>query len=150
MIYTVRFAHLERKPALLIGDKIERGDLIGKMGCSGQSTAAHLHIDCIKGRTTAPYKLSDIGENAAKDQLDYFIDEELFGVEPVITTGFLDPEYKEQFRKDHPAYDVVPVDRHKTQRHYWIKWNRSKVGTVSMIVNQSESYGHCVYVEFEA
>ena len=152
MKYTVRFAHLQEPPKWKIGDKITRGNMIGIMGNTGQSTAAHLHIDCVVGEINKPFKLCDIGTRYAPDQkqLDYFIDDELFGVKPVITTKFLDPEYKQTFGKDHPAYDVVPVDRHERNAHKNIYWNRSYVGTISLIVNQPNGYGHCVYITFDS
>ena len=42
-MFTVRFAHLKTKPPLRLGQVIRRGDLIGTMGNTGASTAAHLH-----------------------------------------------------------------------------------------------------------
>lgn len=151
MKYTVRFAHLESKPLWNPGDKINRGDIIGKMGTSGQSTAAHLHIDCVVGAVRNPYKLADIGSSLVPDQkqLVLFIDKELFGVVPVIKTSFLDAEYKKIFKKDHPAYDIVPIDRLKTKEHFSIHWNRSMPGKVELVVYQPESYGNCIYISFE-
>jgi hypothetical protein len=150
--YTVRFAHMAFKPSYKVGDVINRGDIIGIMGSTGQSTAAHLHIDCVEGEQRATYKLADIGTRlmSSKKQLDYFIDKELFGVLAVVTTGYLDAEYKKIFGKDHPAYDVVPIDRFDSKDHFAIHWNRSKAGTVSLIVDQPSGYGHCMYVTFEA
>lgn len=111
MKYTVRFAHLATSPKWKAGDKINRGDIVGVMGTTGQSTAAHLHIDCVVGAQYKTYKLSDIGKSKIPDhkQLTYFIDRELFGVLPIITTSFMDEKYKEQFHKDHPAvWNGVP------------------------------------------
>lgn len=151
MKYTVRFAHLAEPPKWKIGDKLTRGNMIGIMGSTGQSTAAHLHIDCVVGEIKTTFKLIDIGTRYAPDQkqLDYFIDNELFGVKPVITTSFLDPEYKKLFGKDHPAYDVVPIDRKEKEAHNHIYWNRSIPGVVSLIVNQPQGYGHCIYITFD-
>jgi len=39
MKYTIRFAHLRDKQRYKIGDTIKRGDIIGTIGTSGQSTA---------------------------------------------------------------------------------------------------------------
>lgn len=152
MKHTVRFAHLAEKPQWKIGDKIKRGDIVGIMGSSGQSTANHLHIDCIVGVKNKPFKLADIGSSVVPDQkqLSYFIDKELFGVIPVITTGFMDQEYKHTFGKDHPAYDVVPIDRLKTKEHFPIHWNRSMPGTVELVIYQPESYGNCIYISFDS
>ena len=152
MKYTVRFAHMAFKPEWKIGDVIKRGDVIGIMGSTGQSTAAHLHIDCVEGEQKQTYRLVDIGGRlvSSKKQLDYFIDNELFGILAVITTGYLDKEYLQVFGKDHPAYDVVPRDRLESHDHFPIHWNRSKPGTVSLIVDQPAGYGHCIYVTFDA
>jgi hypothetical protein len=76
------------------------------MGSSGQSTAAHLHIDCVEGHQVVPYKLRDSTSGTikpSKKQLDFFIDKELFGVDVIITTGYNDPDYRELFGKEHPA-----------------------------------------------
>lgn len=151
MKYTVRFAHLGSAPKWKVGDIIQDNDVVGVMGTSGQSTAAHLHIDCVVGEQNKPYKLADIGPAFAPDQkeLAAFINKDLFGVAPVITTQFMDPAYHKQFGKDHPAYDVVPEDRHDTDAHFSIHWPRSMPGHVALVVYQPESYGHCLYVTFE-
>ena len=158
--YTVRFAHMERLPPWRKGQKITRGAIIGIMGSTGQSTADHLHCDCVKGVQEEPYHLADIGTRlvASKEQLDYFIDSELFGVEEVITTGFLDADYRRQFRKDHPGYDVVPIDRVRwvngvktgTKDHYAIHWNRSKDGIVQRVGYDEKGYGNFIQISFQA
>ena len=148
MKHTVRFAHLAEAPKLKAGDIVQDNDIIGIMGSTGQSTGEHLHIDCVFGEVNKPFKLSDIGKRFApsKKQLDYFIDNGLFGCHPIVTTQFLDAEYKKQFGKDHPAYDVVTSDPLKKD----IKWNRTKQGTVSFIAYQPESYGNVIYITFDA
>lgn len=152
MKYTVRFAHMKEAPKWKKGDLINAGDVIGIMGTTGQSTTLHLHIDCIIGEVSKPYKLADIGTRYApsKKQLDYFIDSMLFGVKPIITTQFLDADYKKQFGKDHPAYDIVPEDRKATDAHHAIHWNRSMPGKVELVVYQPESYGNCIYISFDS
>jgi len=54
--YVTRFAHLSEilvKP----GQKIERGELIGKMGSTGRSTGDHLHYEIFyDGRRVNPWK----------------------------------------------------------------------------------------------
>lgn len=148
MKYTVRYAHLKWLPKYDVGDAIIAGSLIGTIGSTGQSTGEHLHIDCVVGEIRMPFKLSDIGKRFApsEKQLDYFIDSELFGCRPIVTTPFMDSEYKKQFGKDHPAIDVVPCDPLKKA----IKWNRSKNGVVSWIGYQPESYGNVIYITFDA
>jgi murein DD-endopeptidase MepM/ murein hydrolase activator NlpD len=144
---------MDKAPNFRAGDVIKRGDIIGRMGTSGQSTAIHLHIDCIDGAQIRPFKLDDITAGkykSCKKQLDYFIDSELFGVKPFITTQYLDSAYELAFGKKHWGYDVVPIDRHDTTAHYNIHWNRSMVGRVANVVFDPTGYGHCIYIAFEA
>lgn len=152
MKYTVRFAHLDHE-LVEVGDPVVEEKQIGVMGHSGTGTGAHLHIDVTEGANAFRYSLNEImagKPKSSKTQLDYFIDSALFKVKPFITTPYLDPEYKAQFGKDHPAYDVVPIDRHETQEHFGIFWNRSKPGAVVRVDHNDPGYGNCVYVVFEA
>lgn len=152
MKYTVRFAHLRSAPNWKAGDIINRGDIIGIMGNTGASTGAHLHIDCVEGEQKSRYTLTMIDKGNPKpnkNQLFFFIDDELFGVEPYLTTGYDDPDYFATYGKWHKAYDVVPVDRRKTGEHFVIHWNRSYPGIVSLIVDEPKGYGHCIYITFE-
>jgi len=152
MKHTVRFAHLEKKPEWKIGDVIKSGNVIGKMGTSGQSTATHLHIDCVRGEKNKPYQLFEMDDDfliPAPKQLLYFIDKDLFGVEPIITTGYADPEYFFQRKKVHHGFDVVPMNRKTTRENYKIHWNRTSPGTVTLIMDDPKGYGHCLYISFE-
>jgi murein DD-endopeptidase MepM/ murein hydrolase activator NlpD len=152
MKYTVRFAHLAEKPNWHIGDIIKTDNVIGIMGTSGQSTAKHLHIDCVEGEQKEPYKLVDLSngnKTSSKEQLDYFIDDELFGINPVITTQYDDPEYRKTYGKWHKGYDVVPSDRHETEKHFAIHWNRSMSGKVSLVGFDQNGYGNFIYITFE-
>ena len=153
MMYTVRFAHMKNKPEWKVGDTIKKGDIVGVMGNTGKSTAAHLHIDCVNGVQKKPYLLCDIaaGKPApSKEQLDYFIDDELFQHKLEVTSGYDDPEYFALFGKWHKAYDVVPEDRHTTTAHFPIHWNRSKDGKIIYIADEPKGYGNCIYITFEA
>ena len=152
--YTVRFAHLEEIPIPKVGDIIFRGDKVGRMGSTGKSTANHLHIDVIETLQNKIIRLDEIGyeENKAYlpniKQLNYFIDNELFGIDPVITTYFYDPQYKIDWGKDHPGYDVVPIDRHNTDEHFSIYWNRSKTGII-LAKGFDNGYGNYILIGFE-
>ena len=151
-MYTARFAHLESRPPLKIGQVIRRGELIGMMGNSGASTAAHLHLDVVRGLQAHRYSLADIAAwTPAPDprQAALFIDRELFGVDPVITTGYADPGYLFALNKLHLGFDVVPVNRHQSKDNYGIRWNRSVPGRVVAILEDDPGYGHCVSIAYE-
>ena len=81
MTYTVRYAHLEKVPGFIPGDRIKPEEFIGRMGSTGKSTAAHLHIDCVEGEQKKNWSLSDMEKwkiPPAHRQLNYFIDSGLF------------------------------------------------------------------------
>lgn len=155
MQYTVRFAHLKYLPAFNPGNKINRHEIVGIMGSTGQSDASHLHIDVVEGLVNKIIRLSEIGYEKEKKytpnvkQLNFFIDDELFNYSFLITTFFYDPTYKQQFGKDHPGYDIVPSDRQISEEHHYIYWNRSKPGTV-LAVGEDGGYGNYILIGFEA
>lgn len=156
MIYTVRYAHLQNQPDLSIGSIVKHGDVIGVMGNTGQSVGAHLHIDLIEGAHPLLYRLSDIGYSIVDSkkysanlrELNYFIDKDLFQFPYEITTYFGDPRYNEKFNKDHPAYDVVPTDRHTSDNHKTIYWNRSFTGYVINKGFDKNGYGNYIQIKF--
>lgn len=152
--YTVRYGHLEALPEYKKSDVIFRGDKIGRMGTTGQSQHKHLHIDVIESLIDRIIRLKDIGYEDESyrpniEQLNYFIDSELFDTQIYITTYFYDPDYKKLFGKDHPGYDVVPKDRHETRKHFDIFWNRSKSGIVLDVGFDEVGYGNYILVGFE-
>ncbi len=58
--YTSSFAHLDRF-LVKMGDRIERGQVIGKIGSSGRATGAHLHYEvCLKKTPINPARLMKI------------------------------------------------------------------------------------------
>lgn len=153
MKYTVRFAHLEKVPAWKVGDTIKQSNIIGKMGTSGQSTAAHLHIDCVHGFNDTRYTLRDIEGGApepAPRQMNLFIDKDLFSETIVITTYYNDHSYMASLGKVHLGYDVVPMNRKEKDASLLIYWNRSMIGKVLKVDDDPKGYGHCLYVGFEA
>jgi len=153
--YTVRFAHLKEDPIAMKGDVIFRGDKVGTMGKSGQSKFNHLHIDLIEGLINHIVRLDEIGYEPEYEykpnikQLNYFIDKDLFGIDYIITTAFYEKEYETIFKKHHPAYDIVPVDRHATSEHFGIYWNRSKTGII-LDKGFDVGYGHYILIGYEA
>lgn len=153
--YTVRFAHLQELPIPKLGDVIFPGDKVGRMGTTGQSKFAHLHIDVVEGLQDKIIRLSKIGyevEHIYKPnirQLNYFVDDDLFGIKPIITSYFYDPDYKQRFGKDHPALDLVPENRHRTKDNYNIYWNRSKTGIILAKGFDDDGYGYYILIGFE-
>lgn len=51
-----RFGHLKEYPAVKIGDQVKRGQLLGYVGNTGNSTGAHLHYDVCKELHKLPYE----------------------------------------------------------------------------------------------
>jgi len=152
MTHTVRYAHLETAPPHKIGDILKFGDVIGRMGRTGKCTAAHLHIDCVEGLHNGRHTLAQMESGYPKPsprQLNYFIDFDLFGVTPFVTTYYGDYRYQEIYKKVHPGYDVVPQDRGNTTKHYDIRWNRSVPGRVVQIFDDPTGYGHCICIAYD-
>jgi murein DD-endopeptidase MepM/ murein hydrolase activator NlpD len=153
MTYTVRFAHLLERPPLMVGAVVKHGDKVGTMGSSGQSTAPHVHADCVDGAISRAYTLAEIEAGDPKPsprQMNHFIDKDLFSIDPFITTYYADPEYQRTLKKVHHGYDLVPVDRHKTKAHHGIKWNRSFPGRVVRVGFDPKGYGHHIQIAFDA
>jgi len=153
--FTVRFAHLEEPPIAMVNDVIFKGDKVGTMGSTGKSTANHLHIDLIEGLITHIVRLKEIGYEDEFSyrpnikQLNFFIDKELFGIDPVVTTPFYDPDYERLFDIHHPGYDIVPEDRETTDKHFSIYWNRSKSGII-LAKGFDNGYGNYILIGFES
>ena len=150
MNYTVRFCHLEFKPNWEPGQIIFRGEKIGKMGNTGKSSAAHLHVDCVRGSYEYVWSLSDMEDLVvipAPKQLNLFIDNELFDHEILITSYYNDPNYLKLYGKTHLAYDVVPLNRRDTDDNYWIHWNRSMNGKV-LSCGWDDGYGYYINIGY--
>lgn len=145
MLLTYRAAHLAERPKWKVGDVIRRGDKIGRMGNTGKSTGAHVHEDCVEGIIPWVWRLSDMEKgypNPCPKQLNYFLDDEFFGVPLDVTTWYCDYRYG----KIHHAYDVVPADR--DPRHFDFFWNRTPNGKV-IAIGEDSGYGIYVHIGFE-
>ncbi len=46
-----RYLHLDKKPNLFVGQRVQKGEKIGNMGTTGRSTGNHLHFDLTKNGT---------------------------------------------------------------------------------------------------
>ncbi len=150
MVYTVRYAHLEYS-MIDVGDEVRAPALIGRMGNTGASSGAHLHIDCVEGSVRRSWLLSD-AENynvrPAYRQLIYFIDQDLFKHPLKITTRFCDISYFFEYNKIHTAYDVIPSDGDRTDDHFDIFWNRSMPGKV-IAKGDHAGYGNYLHIQFD-
>lgn len=154
MTYTARFAHLAEAPKLIPGNILKRGDIIGKMGSTGDSEADHVHFDLVRGAHTRLYTMAEIEahlpEPAPLRQVLYFLDDELFAFPLVVTTPVAEQEYFVKRGKVHFHVDVVPKDRHETKEHYWLHWPRSMPGRVVAVHWDPKGYGHCIQIVFDA
>ena len=152
--FTLRVAHLKEPSPLDIGAEVTRGDLFGIMGNTGSSTAAHSHLDLVKGYRRTLYRLHEIDfDRETIEQLGYFIDDELFKYLIVITAYFGDPTYLDRNGnwKMHPGYDVVPENRHyEPGRNFNMYWNRSKDGIVLHKGYDAKGYGYYILIGYEA
>jgi hypothetical protein len=153
MILTARYAHLDGLPRWKVGETIHENTIIGRMGNSGQSTAAHLHFDVTRGENAGMYSLHDIESDkpaaAPIKQILYFLDDDLFIVPLVVTTAYAELDYYLQTRKVHHGFDLVPIDRRVTKDHYDIHWNRSMKGRVIRVANDPYGYGYHINIMFE-
>ncbi len=156
-LVNARYAHLaSTHPLPKEGSILHHGDPIGFMGSTGQSSADHLHFDLIPGdfpgRTYRLWEIPRLIQNHLPfimEQYHWFIDSEMFGVEPEITTSFCDPHYiiKKKY-KCHPGFDLVPFDRKETKDHYTVMWNRRTSGKVVWSGIDS-AYGHNCVVQYK-
>lgn len=71
--YSVLYGHMREKPAVKVGAKVKKGQLIGCMGNTGNSTGTHLHIEIQCGSRWA-YNSNLVDPNSLIDWTDYSID----------------------------------------------------------------------------
>lgn len=123
--------------------KWKSGTKIGKMGNTGFSTGAHVHIGAVHGKQTELWRLSDMARGnpkPSKEQTDHFIDEYFFETPLLISEGGGWLGYE-----NHYGYDVVPLNRHLTSENYDVVWNRSFAGRVTK-VGYDPAYGNYVII----
>lgn len=159
-MYLARYAHLEKiyvkagdwlRPHCIFGDDDYPSSVIGKMGNTGKSDGAHLHIDVVEMELDENYvyekytqeQIYSGNPKANETQLNYFVDKSLFDADYEITTYFNEKEYYEKYGWHHPANDIISLDYDKWD----IYWNRSSGGRV-IFAGYDSSYGNHVVVAY--
>jgi hypothetical protein len=99
------------------------------------------------------YSLADLAAGnpkAAPAELLRFLNDRLFGIYPLVTTGFDDPDYLALYKKRHMGLDVVPEDRKSMAKaHYTLKWPLDVPGRVMAIYDRDPGYGYAVLIAYE-
>ncbi len=147
-------------PSLLQeGEIISYGTKIGRMGNTGSSKGAHVHTDIVQGYKKDVYHLKDIMNNITDlesvcRQFYYFLQDDFFNTPLFVTSHFGTIDYgkyrngKVSEWKFHPAYDIVPENRHLTKANFDFYWNRS-VNGVCLKSGFDRDYGNYVNIGFE-
>lgn len=144
MDYTVLYGHNERVYKK-VGDLVSTNDIIAKMGNTGLSSGAHIHIAVAEGIITdinlmRLNKLNSGITKPNKQQCEYFAMDDL--ADSVrITTPYLDPSYEKTYKIKHPAIDLVA-----TPKDY--KWNRSFQGKVVAVGTNDKGYGNYIMITY--
>lgn len=145
---TVRFAHMASNPGYKPGDKIKRGDIIGKMGDTGVATAAHLHMDNAKGVIRDNWKLSDVEKGVIKPdprELNKFVVPRLFDGSIRVTTPYCDYDYQETWGKVHYGYDLS-TDENWPWPMFW----PIRQGGVVTLCKKDDAYGWTLLVVYDS
>jgi hypothetical protein len=105
--YTAFYAHLIKGTAKVKkGDKVKRGQVIGKLGNSGNSTGPHLHFHIVKGTDPiadqgVPYVINNF--EVTGQAADAVLSDEFFGGAPLETTT----DFKGAHKNEMPADSTV-------------------------------------------
>jgi hypothetical protein len=122
---TGRFCH--QINMLPVGFKGGKGTVIGKMsGEGGVPAHAHIEVGFGKNRWQNLTKFTKGEIKSDEKTLRKIINWDLFGTTPVITGKYLEEGYREKYgggTKEHYAIDAVPIDRHKSEKHFDIHWS---------------------------
>ena len=124
---------------------------IGIAGNTGLSDGRHVHIDVVEVPYDPDYTYKKYTQDqiyagnppANKQELDYFMDEDLFRCPLRITTQFNETAYYLKYGRRHPAYDAVAL---KTG-DWTVYWNRSFTGRV-IYTGYDTAYGNTVVIAY--
>lgn len=151
--YTALFAHLSELPDLSVGDIVKYGDYLGKMGNTGHSNGAHLHLGVVKGKVSEPWWLheattaSDSKYIPNKRELEFFASgKDLFKNKNTWYKARITTDWGGY--KNHYALDLVD-DNKIYDSQASIHWNRSFNGVVVDIGDYgNKRYGKYVLVYY--
>jgi hypothetical protein len=118
---TGRLGHLEK--VYVTSGKVKRGQKIARMGNTGQSNGSHLDLAFIYGEHDFfTYLQIEKGEFIPCEKILYdFISNDLFKIEPFITTTYKEEGYKITYANglyEHYGVDVVPINRKQTTDNF--------------------------------
>lgn len=120
---TLRFCH-QRKTYVTKGYRGGPGDLICEMGAEG-TNAAHVHFGIGEGKhSQLSRKMLSNGQIKPVKDLLYYIasTNRMFKYKTTITTYFLEKQYEINRGIPHPALDVVPENRKRTEANWKVYW----------------------------
>lgn len=132
MKYTVLYAHLA-KTYVKKGQILNRGDVIGKQGNTGESFGEHLHIAVVNGTVPSGWSLDQAVPGGKYEpnrrQLDFFFGSDLYNpkADPNDKSGIKMGNYGWGSYSNHYAYDTI---RGTGGLGPDIYWNRSMPGEV--------------------
>lgn len=147
MKYTILYGH-NSDVLVELGQVVKTGDILARMGNTGYSTGAHVHLSVVQGEHTNINDMRLSMLNSArtipdKQQCDYFVMDDLCDNGIEITTQYLEEQYRNMFGIDHPAYDLVVNSSDKTY-----KWNRSWEGLV-VAKGHDNAYGNYLMIVYD-
>lgn len=154
-----RIAHL-KEIYIDVGQKINPGDKLGKMGNTGESDGAHFHVDSWIVEDWMPWdympRVLDFESGkiiAAPEHTEFLVgfgmDEGFLGCKPRITMYYHDSRYTRLRKKRHWGTDLIPSVTAKNV----CRWNRSKDANCIYAgpdkPDLSRGYGNVIILEMD-
>lgn len=113
--YTAFYAHvIKGTTTVKKGDKVKRGQVIGKLGNSGNSTGPHLHFHIVKGKDPVgsqgvPYVINKFTLMGQEDNGD--LQDEFFAGAPLVTTSEFAGAHANEMPADNSLVDFKTVEK---------------------------------------